>query len=208
MQDSDFIGNIESYMYEDHVMLRRASIQCWANLCLSPDQVKRCEGANDRIKYCVLLCGDAEDQEVVKAAGGALAMLTSQSSKVCQKVYDSSQWEECMLNLLASKDVEICMRGVVVVGNIVKAGKEAAEPIMNSQAMDVLQALVMKAKLDEGSCEPDQNLQKIRVICEETLKEAHLLGVIKTYQEGVQEEEEDDKLEDWAHHPKAKAITN
>ena len=26
--------------------------------------MKRCEGKNDKVKYCVLLCGDDEDQEV------------------------------------------------------------------------------------------------------------------------------------------------
>ena len=38
--------------------------------------MKRCEGANDKVKYCVLMCGDDSDVEVVKAAAGALAMLT------------------------------------------------------------------------------------------------------------------------------------
>jgi len=42
----------------------------------------RCEGKNDKVKYLVLLCGDDEDVEVVKAAAGALAMLTSASEKV------------------------------------------------------------------------------------------------------------------------------
>ena len=43
------------------------------------------------MKYIVLLCGDDEDQEIVKAASGALAMLTSQSKKVCAKVFEVSQ---------------------------------------------------------------------------------------------------------------------
>ena len=38
----------------------------------------------------MLLCGDDEDKEVVKAASGALAMLTSQSEKICKKVFDVS----------------------------------------------------------------------------------------------------------------------
>jgi phosphoketolase len=38
--------------------------------------VRRCEGQNDKVKYCVLLCGDDGDPDVVKAAAGALAMLT------------------------------------------------------------------------------------------------------------------------------------
>ena len=43
-----------------------------------------------QVKYLVLLCGDDEDSEIVKAASGALAMLTSQSTKICKKVFDVS----------------------------------------------------------------------------------------------------------------------
>ena len=43
-----------------------------------------------QVKYCVLLCGDDEDMDVVKAAAGALAMLTSQSNKICKKIFDVS----------------------------------------------------------------------------------------------------------------------
>ena len=49
--------------------------------------MKRCEGNNDKVKYLVLLCGDSEDVEVVKAAAGALAMLTAISNIICRKVY-------------------------------------------------------------------------------------------------------------------------
>ena len=60
-----------------------------------------------QVKYCVLLCGDdidphvrqilCDDQKflfdirskVVKAASGALAMLTSASNKICNKVFSS-----------------------------------------------------------------------------------------------------------------------
>ena len=68
---------------------------------MSDVQVKRCEGENDKVKYCVLLCGDDVDHNV-KAASGALAMLTSASNKVCKKVFESKQWNDCLLNLLAS----------------------------------------------------------------------------------------------------------
>ena len=43
------------------------------------------------MKYVVLLCGDDEDIEVVRAASGALAMLTSHSNKCCQKVFEVSK---------------------------------------------------------------------------------------------------------------------
>ena len=38
-------------------------------------------------------------------------MLTSNSEKVSRKIFDAKQWNECMLNLLANEDVEICLRG-------------------------------------------------------------------------------------------------
>jgi len=77
-------------MFEDHQLIRRAAVQAFCNLCISPIQVKRCEGKNDKVKYAVLLCGDDEDVEVVKAASGGLAMLTAQSKKCCEKVFDVS----------------------------------------------------------------------------------------------------------------------
>lgn len=46
-------------------------------------------------------------------------------------------------------------------------------------------------------------LQKIRPVCEAALNEAHKLDVIKTYTDAVKEDDEDEKLQDWAHHPKA-----
>ena len=103
LKNSDCVMQIETYMFEEHQMLRRAAVQCVLNLCQSEIQVKRFEEPNDKMKYMVLLMGDADDQEVVKAAAGAVATLTSYSSKLCNKVYESSQWESCFLNVLCSQ---------------------------------------------------------------------------------------------------------
>merc|ERR1719150_207736 len=113
LKDSDCVMCIENYMYQEHQLLRRASVQCVLNLCQSEKQVKRFEENNDKMKYMVLLMGDADDQEVVKAAAGAVATLTSYSTALCKKVYDSSQWESCFLNVLCSQDYDIVYRGVV-----------------------------------------------------------------------------------------------
>lgn len=88
MKESEFINAIENYMFEEHSMIRRAAVQCWTNLCCSPLMMKRCEGKNDKVKYAVLLCGDDDDAEICKAAAGGLAMLTSQSSKLCKKIFE------------------------------------------------------------------------------------------------------------------------
>jgi len=204
MKESDVIMLIENYMYEDHQLLKRAAVQCFLNLCQSPIQVTRAEGNNDKVKYMVLLCGDPDDPEVVKAAAGSLAMLTSQSNKVCKKVFDSKQWEECILCLLANTDYEITYRGVIIVNNMTKAGKEVADILYDGKVTDVLQALVMKAKLDEGNFEKNEMLQRIRPVCEDALNTAHGLDVIKTYADAVKEDDDDEKLEEWNHHPGSK----
>lgn len=53
-----------------------------------------------------------------------MATLTPTAGKLCQKIYESSQWEACFLNVLCSHDYEIVYRGVVTVANIIEAGKE------------------------------------------------------------------------------------
>merc|ERR1712080_256641 len=65
--------------------------------------------------------------------------------------------------------------------NMIQCGKEVAEPLMDTQVMDVLQALIMKAKLDLGNATVNETLQKIKKICEHALNLAHSMGVIKTY---------------------------
>jgi len=204
LKESDFVTAIENYMFEDHQLIRRAAVQAFCNLCISPIQVKRCEGKNDKVKYAVLLCGDDEDVEVVKAASGGLAMLTAQSKKCCEKVFESIQWLECILNLLANEDYEIVVRGVTVAKNLVTVGGEAiAEKVLATEVMEVLQALIMKAKLDEGSYEPNPTLKKIRNIADEALVVAHKMKLIKTKDEAADEPEEEIKLDDWKKAPAA-----
>ena len=204
IKESDFIMAIENYMFEDHQLIRRAAVQVFCNLCSSPLQVKRCEGKNDKVKYAVLLCGDDEDVEVVKAASGALAMLTAQSKKCCEKVFDSTQWLECLLNLLANQDYEIVLRGAAVAKSMVTVGGEVtAEKVLATEVMEVLQALIMKAKLDEGSYEPNPTLQRIKKISNDALDVAHKMKLIKTKDEAAEEPEEDVKLDDWKKAPAA-----
>jgi len=208
LKDTNFIQGIENYMYEDHLLIRRAAVQCWTNLCVSELQVKRCEGENDKVKYCVLMCGDDSDVEVVKAASGALAMLTEASSKICEKVFNSLQWEDCLLSLLANTDVEITLRGVVIIHNMVMSeSKEVVQKLVDTQIMDVLQALILKANLDSGTSDPDPTLAKVKIIAEKTLNKTHELGLIRTSAEAAakaeaEAEEEDEPVEDWMRAPK------
>jgi hypothetical protein len=47
------------------------------------------------------------------------------------------------------------------------------------QIMEVLQALVLKANLDQGSEQPDPTLQRIKGVAEDCLKRAHEMGIVR-----------------------------
>ena len=85
---------------------------------------------------------------------------------------------------------------------MIEGGKETAEPMMDTKVMDVCQALIIKANMDSSSYQPNPVLQKIKMVADIALNKAHEMGIIKTYDQAVQEYEDDDKLEEWRSHPK------
>ena len=96
------------------------------------------------------------------------------------------------MNTVANPDIEIVLRGVVIVKNLVTSCREVAEQVMETKLMECLQAHIFKAKLDEGSYQPDPVLVKVRGLSEETLKIAHEMKVIKTQEEAAAEDSDDD----------------
>lgn len=131
---------IEAYMYEDHDMLRRASTQVINNLVMCEDVIQYFEQENDRVKYLVILCED-EDQATSMAAAGALAMLTSASKKVCEKVFDSKDWLESLRFLIANPNIAVQHRGIVIVLNMMKSTKDVAAKLIETDIMELLMAL-------------------------------------------------------------------
>ena len=94
-------NKIEHYLFEDHEMLKRASVQCIANLILAEQVIKLYETPkNDRVKYLTLLI-EEDDLDTVTAAAGALAMLTSESVKSCAKVMTAKNWLQSMIALVS-----------------------------------------------------------------------------------------------------------
>ncbi|CAD1478878.1 unnamed protein product, partial [Heterotrigona itama] len=131
---------IETYMYEDHEMLKRASTQVINNLMMCEDTVKYYEQENDRVKYLVILCED-EDLDTSMAAAGALAMLTSVSIKSCIKIFDTKDWLESLRYLLANPNSDLQHRGIVIVLNMMKSTKEVATRVIETDIMEILMAL-------------------------------------------------------------------
>ena len=48
-------------------------------------------------------------------------------------MFESKQWNDCLLNLLANTDDEIVLRGAVIVQHLVSVNKEVAEKILETQ---------------------------------------------------------------------------
>ncbi|KAG7169405.1 unc-45 B-like [Homarus americanus] len=153
---------IENYMFEHHEMIRRAAIQCMANMCASPDIIKLLEGKNDKFKY-LFLCASDEDEEIIKAAAGALCMVMSESPKCLVKVFEAKDWEEILEFLLSHANKDIQYRGTVIVFLLVSHDKQTAERIIDTHCKTALEAI---SKIDN----PEFVLPKAREYAHNTLK--------------------------------------
>ncbi|KAB7504636.1 Protein unc-45-like protein B [Armadillidium nasatum] len=131
---------IEHYLFEEHDLIRRAAFQCMANMCGSPDVVKILEGDNDKLKYLFLASSD-EDEEIVKAAAGALCMVLPESNKCCGKIFEAKDWGEILQFLVSHANPEVHYRGTVIVYYIISASTDYAWKIMETHAKDALLAL-------------------------------------------------------------------
>ncbi|KAK8725785.1 hypothetical protein OTU49_010481 [Cherax quadricarinatus] len=153
---------IENYMFEYHEMIRRAAIQCMANMCASPDIIKMLEGKNDKFKY-LFLCASDEDEEIIKAAAGALCMVMSESPKCLVKVFEAKDWEEILKFLLSHGNKDIQYRGTIIVYLLVSHDKQTAERVIDTHCKTALEAI---SKIDN----PELVLPKAREYAYNTLK--------------------------------------
>ncbi|XP_053617527.1 protein unc-45 homolog B [Plodia interpunctella] len=163
------LSKIEHYLYEDHTMLIRAATQCICNLVQSDDVIKTYESNNDKTKYLYLLCQE-EDVDTVKAAAGALCILTSVSKACCRKLLDVQPWLETLRCLLANPDKEIQYRGSYMLYNIISGDKDIAFKIFETDVMEILMALT---KLEEAE------QARTKELAQKCLDAAEKMGVIR-----------------------------
>lgn len=185
IKDGGF-SRIEQYLYEDHQMLKRSAAQCIANLILADSVVKLFEGDNDRIKYFVILCGD-EDLDTASAAAGALAMLTSISKKSCQKILDSKDWQQYLMQLISSKYPELQHRGVVIVHNMISSNGDCARKIIECPILECLMAITQPGIIE--------TTDTVKEIAKASLKRAEQLKLIKHVEDMKIQQEDSEDLE-------------
>ncbi|XP_072934544.1 protein unc-45 homolog B [Epargyreus clarus] len=169
------LSKIEHYLYEDHMMLSRAAIQCICNLLQSEDVIKTYEGNNDKTKYVYLLCQE-EDVDTVMAAAGALCILTSASKVCCRKLLDLESWLESLRCLLANPVKEIQYRGVYMLYNIISGDQDIAAKIFETDVMEILMALTRLPNPEEA---------RTKEYAQKCLDAAEKLGVIRKPDEGI-----------------------
>lgn len=144
MTEKNGFASIENYMFEDHEMLRRAATECMCNLASNKLALERHKGENDRIKLLVLFCLE-EDEKLRIAASGALATF-SEDEEVCSKILAVKTGIEALQGLCVSENLNLQLRGIVIVLNIMESNKENATKIIETQIMEILMAL---SKLEE-----------------------------------------------------------
>lgn len=167
--DTGGLPLIESYLFEEHQMLRRASAQCFTNLMMSQDVIKIIEGENDKLKMLFLL-SEEEDEDTSLAAAGAVAIAVSNSTKCCQKLMKLNNWEESLKALLAHPNNAMQHRALVIAHSLIGTDKEIAEKIFATDIMEVLMAL---------SIMEDEKKKEIREMANKCLKLAESLKLIK-----------------------------
>lgn len=167
--DSGGLQLIESYLFEEHQMLKRASAQCFTNLMLSHEVVKLFEGNNDKLKMLFLLC-EEEDEDTALAAAGAVAIAVSNSVECSKKLMTFNNWEESLKALLAHPNNAMQHRALVIAHSLIDTDKEIAEKMFATDIMEVLMAL---------SIMEDENKKEIKEMAVKCLKLAEHLKLIK-----------------------------
>lgn len=158
------LSKIESYMIEDHELLKRASTQVICNMVQSPEVIKLHEKENDRVKFLALLTME-EDEDTANAASGALGYLTAVSDKCCEKMFSPTSWLDVFRTLVANPSPDVQYRGTVIIHNIIKSSKTLAEKIFDT---DVLRMLYGVTQLnDEKRAKAIEMAQKCLKIAEE-----------------------------------------
>ncbi|XP_043934207.1 protein unc-45 homolog A isoform X2 [Protopterus annectens] len=137
------VPKIDSYMFEEHEMIRLAATECLCNLVLSQEvrDLFLTEGS-DRLKLIVLYCGE-DDEKLRCAASGTLAMLTSLQPELCARIPKvTTHWLEILQALVLSPSADLQHRGLVIVLNMITADRDVAAKLMESEMLEILSVMV------------------------------------------------------------------
>lgn len=131
---------MESLMFEEHDLIRRASTEALCNMIQMPEVHERFLNDDiERVKLWTLFSGE-EDFELARAASGGLAQLTH-DPRICTKVMEVKSATTILKELLASDREELQYRAAYIIANLVEANQEIAKGLIASDFLEILMAL-------------------------------------------------------------------
>lgn len=163
---------IETFMFEEHELLRQAATECMCNMAMCEDIVNLYldeTSETERLKLLALFAGEFEYPKLVKAATGALAILSA-NEKICERLKNVKGFVDILKHILISDDREIQHRASYIVANVLESSKEMAELLIAGDVFEILLALTNENGKDN---------QAIKEHLERGLKAAKDWGLIK-----------------------------
>ena len=123
------VHEIESLMFEEHELIRRAATEAMCNLVMCEQVAERfLHDDVERVKLLTLFSGE-EDVSLAKAAAGALCQLSA-DERICKKILDVKQAIDIFKEMIASDKDDLRFRALFILANIVEASKELAERVI------------------------------------------------------------------------------
>lgn len=134
------VSRMESLMFEEHEMIRRAATEAMCNMIYLEEVAVRFHRSDDieRVKLWTLFSGE-EDEKLATAASGGLCLL-SHDPKICEQIMAVKSAVEILKELATSSSEELQYRGMYILANLVASGKEIAGKIMESELLEVCMA--------------------------------------------------------------------
>ncbi|KAL5459999.1 hypothetical protein EMCRGX_G033406 [Ephydatia muelleri] len=130
---------IESLMFEEHELIRRAATEAMCNLLSLEEVHKRFYSEEvERVKLWTLFSGES-DVALAKAASGGLAQI-SHDPKICQKIMEVKAAPEILKELVTGDNVDLHFRGLYILANLIGASKEIAAKLLEGEFLEILQA--------------------------------------------------------------------
>ena len=163
------VRDVESLMFEEHELIRRAATEAMCNLVMCDQVAERfLHDDVERVKLMTLFSGE-EDVLLAKAASGTLCQLSS-DERICKKIMDVKQAIDIFKEMIASDDEDLRFRALYILANIVEASKELAERII---ADDDLMTIF------NGFVQTDVASDKVRQCAQRALSTAVQHGLIQ-----------------------------
>ncbi|KAL8731162.1 MAG: hypothetical protein Q9166_003569 [cf. Caloplaca sp. 2 TL-2023] len=146
------LPTIEDLLLSNNVMIQRAATELVCNFMTGPAGIETFADeskAADRRLHILLALGDVEDAATRKAAGGALATLTSYEGAV-KGITAKERGMEILLGLCTDEDHEIAHRGLVCINNIATmqepANEQARVKLRDMNGIDMLKSVANDSK--------------------------------------------------------------